>query len=84
MYRLVILKPAERDLKQLDRSVSQQVVKRLRWLTEHVEEIEALPLKDAAAAAEAHKRDENETALGQLVPDFVSPEIRGYPDSLSG
>ena len=45
MYRLIILEPAERELKRLDRPVAKRVSERMRWLAENLEQVELPALK---------------------------------------
>ncbi len=45
MYTIQLLKPASRGLERLDKAVATRVVRRLRWLAEHLDSISPEPLK---------------------------------------
>ncbi len=44
MYRVVLLKDAENDLKKLDREMARRIAKRIEWLSENAESISPMPL----------------------------------------
>lgn len=39
MYEVLILDDAESDLEKLDRSIARRIVRRVRWLAEHLDDI---------------------------------------------
>jgi mRNA interferase RelE/StbE len=39
MYEILILDDAESDLEKLDRSIARRIVRRVRWLAEHLDDI---------------------------------------------
>ena len=45
MYTIRLLKPASRGLGRLDKAIATRVVRRLRWLAEHLDSISPEPLK---------------------------------------
>ena len=45
MYKVIVLPKALTDLGTLEKPVSQRIVDKLTWLSEHIESIQQLPLK---------------------------------------
>ncbi len=43
-YEIRILKPAEKELKQADKSVAKRVIDRVKWLAENYDNVKPLPL----------------------------------------
>ena len=39
MYEILVLEDAESDLESLDRLVARRIVRRVEWLTEHLDDI---------------------------------------------
>lgn len=44
MYEILVLDDAESDLERLDRLLARRIVRRVEWLTEHLDEIKLAPL----------------------------------------
>ncbi len=44
MYKVVLLKQAEADLKKLDREVARRIARRLEWLSANADVVNPMPL----------------------------------------
>jgi len=50
MYEIVLLPDAQRDLARLDRPMQKRIRQRLKWVTQHFDEVRPEPLKSDLSA----------------------------------
>jgi len=45
MYQVILLSPARKDLKSLDRKVARRIIEKIKWLAQHADLLGRQPIK---------------------------------------